>query len=201
MGSIWSNQREDVREMEWQKAIRLIIFPLLVIGASGCLSSLQTANTVDKFGLTVGVDTFRHPYVTVMPRAGIEAETNRPGIDIGAKLWLDAQDPGIMLLFEDVKIQAPKNRFVDVAIDAELLLYYPFSTSLLVSRDLGHLWTVYGEFEAILMCVLNPFDKDAFQKVTLGGKFKPISHVAFSLETNAVIGEPGLNWAAGITLY
>jgi hypothetical protein len=187
--------------MEWRKNIRFAGFLLIVIGVSGCLSSLQTANTVDKFGFTVGVDTFQHPYLVAMPRAGVEAKANKPGLDIGAKLWADILDPEIMLLFEDVKVQIPKNRFIDVAVDAEFLLYYPFSTSLLISRDIGNLWTVYGEFEAVFLCVLNPFDKDAFHKITIGGRFKPIHHIAFSLETNAVIDEPGLNWAAGIILY
>ncbi len=187
--------------MKWQKSIGYIIFLLFVIGTYGCFSSLQTAETVDKFGFTVGIDTFQHPYLVAMPRAGIRAQANRPGLDVGMKFWFDIWDPKAKLLFEDVKIQAPENRFVDVAVDVEFLLYYPFSTSLLVSRDFGHLWTFYGESEAILMGVLNPLDKDAFYKVTLGGRFKPIRHVAFSLEANAIIGEPGLNWAAGISLH
>jgi hypothetical protein len=85
-----------------------------------------------------------------MPRVGSKATPKQFGIDFGFDLATDeptTPDGGlpIVLLGEDFKLQIPKNRYVDLALDLKFWWIYPSDLCFIISKDLSKVFTLYGK--------------------------------------------------------
>jgi hypothetical protein len=130
-----------------------------------CFSAPQTANTTDGVSFTFGLYEYSTPIrrvspfpgyqpkshyenrflIIFMPRVGTKAIQKQFGIDFGFDLATEEPPPGgelpIVLLGEDFKLQIPKNRYVDFAIDLRFWWIYPSDLSFIISKDLNKLLT------------------------------------------------------------
>lgn len=191
-------------------AIPAIVAALI---SSGCLTTFQTAKTVNGLALTGGVQLRpsyyggTHQAFVLMPRVGFDARQDRPGVDLGVRLTVFPEKvrssrhwPTWVGVSEDVKLQLPKNGFADIAFDAEFWLHYPVSGSVLLSKDLDSKLTLYGECE--LLGSLDIFSGDAVVKVTGGAEVNLSRHLSMLWEVEHWLSErdetPGIGIALGI---
>lgn len=132
-----------------------------------CFSAPQTATTTDGGTFTFGIYELstrkvhispfyhaqphyeNHYHIIFMPRVGTKATQKQFGIDFGFDLATDEPPPNgelpIVLLGEDFKLQIPKNRYVDFAIDLKFWWIYPSDLSFIISTDLSKFLTLYGK--------------------------------------------------------
>ncbi len=131
---------------------------VIAIVTNGCFTNFQTAKTVEGTSLTVGWQRIQWEdrwtdYYVFMPRFGRAARRGRFGYDVGirAVLIYNPEKKGNPLgptLLEDFKLQFPKNRIADLAVDTEFWGIFPMNLSVLLSKDLWGRVTPYCEFEA-----------------------------------------------------
>lgn len=154
------------------KDIRYIlsIFPiLLLLSVSGCFTTLQTAKTTDGASFTTGIQRYQveeekfHPVyekhyesyhlLVLMARFDRIATRHKVGWDFGLKFLTDKIDHGnydpVGFLSEEFKVQFPRKLPFDLALAAELWLYYPGSFSVLLSKDLSPKFTLYSELKLV----------------------------------------------------
>jgi len=150
------------------------IGPILIILLFTCFypitsfSAPQTANTADGATFTFGVYELstkkrtlvspfyqgkrhyeNHYHIIFMPRVGTKATQKQFGIDFGFDLATEEPPPDgelpIVLLGEDFKLQIPKNRYVDLALDLKFWWIYPSDLCFIISKDLSKVFTLYGK--------------------------------------------------------
>ena len=173
-----------------------------------CLSAPQTANTTDGATFTFGIyelstkkriwvspsyrgkSHYENRYhIIFMPRVGSKATPKQFGIDFGFELatnWSTSpQDPPVVLLGEDFKLQIPKNRYVDMALDLRFWWIYPSDLFLLISKDLSKLFTLYGKGGWSNRSYIIPREEDenrVISMLTLGSQIKLDKNVSFLVE-------------------
>ena len=174
-----------------------------------CFSAPQTANTTDGVTFTFGVYELstkkrirvspfyqgkthyeNHYLLIFMPRVGRKASQKQFGIDFGFDLATDVQttpDGGlpVVLLGEDFKLQIPKNRYVDFAIDLRFWWIYPSDLFLLVGKDLGKVFTLYGKGGWSNRSYIIPHEEDENRVIsmfTLGSQIHLDKNVSFLVE-------------------
>jgi hypothetical protein len=172
-------------------------------------SAPQTANTTDGATFTFGIYELstkkgirvspsyggkshyeNHYHIIFMPRVGTEATQKQFGIDFGFDLATDAEetpDGGIpvVLLGEDFKLQIPKNRYVDLALDLRFWWIYPSDLFLLISKDSGKLFTLYGKGGWSNRSYVIPHEEDENRVISmliLGSLIKLDKNISFLAE-------------------
>ena len=184
----------------------LSIFPILsLLSVSGCFTTLQTAKTTDGASFTAGIQRYQvkkekfHPIyekqyesyhlLVFMTRFGRMATRNKVGWDFGLKFLTDKIDHGnydpVGFFSEEFKVQFPRKLPVDLALAAELWLYYPGSFSVLLSKDLSPKLTLYSELKFVgALYDLSEREKNfGFRpKGTLGTEINLIKNLSFLFE-------------------
>lgn len=135
----------------------LLLLSVITLVTHGCFTNFQTAKTVEGTSLTAGWQRIRREdhwadYYVFMPRFGRAARRGGFGYDVGIRAVLghnpENKKPVMPTLLEDFKLQLPKNRVADLAVDAEFWGIFPMNLSVLLSKDLWGMVTPYCEFEA-----------------------------------------------------
>jgi hypothetical protein len=175
-----------------------------------CFSVPQTANTTDGVSFTFGLWEYSTPvrrvspfpgyqpkshyenhYLLIfMPRVGRKASQKRLGIDYGFELATDpepSKDDGlsIVLLSQDFKLQIPKNRYVDLALDLRFWWIYPSDLFLLIGKDLSKPFTLYAKGGWSNRSYIIPREEDenrVISMLTLGSQIKLDKNVSFLIE-------------------
>jgi hypothetical protein len=173
-----------------------------------CLSAPQTANTTDGVSFNFGLYEFSTPnirispgrptkinyknhYVVIfMPRVGRKASQHQLGIDYGFELATEPEpskddELPIVLISQDFKLQIPKNRYVDLALDLRFWWIYPSDLLLLISKDSGKLFTLYGKGGWSNRSYVIPHEEDenrVISTLTLGSQIKLDKNVSFLVE-------------------
>ena len=173
-----------------------------------CFSAPQTANTTDGGTFTFGIyelstkkriwvsPSYRgkshyenHYHIIFMPRVGTKATQEKFGIDFGFELATEEPPPDgelpIVLLGEDFKLQIPKNRYVDFAIDLRFWWIYPSDLSFIISRDLSKFLTLYGRGGWSNRSYILPREEDmnrVISMLTFGSQIHLGKNVSFLVE-------------------
>jgi hypothetical protein len=184
----------------------LIILLFTCFHPIACFSAPQTANTTDGATFTFGIYelstkkvirpfSYREPHyenhyhIIFMPRVGGKATQKQFGIDFGFDLATEEPPPDgelpIVLLGEDFKLQIPKNRYVDFAIDFRFWRIYPSDLSFIISKDLSKVFTLYGKGGWSSRSYILPRKEDenrVISMLTLGSQIKLHKNVSFLVE-------------------
>jgi hypothetical protein len=196
--------------MQYPSFKLLLIFFLLstCFYPLACFSAPQTANTTDGGTFTFGIYELstqkriwaspdyhgeahyeNHYHIIFMPRVGTKATQEKFGIDFGFELATEEPPPDgelpIVLLGEDFKLQIPKNRYVDFAIDLRFWWIYPSDLSFIISKDLSKFFTLYGKGGWSNRSYIIPREEDmnrVISMLTLGSQIHLGKRVTFLVE-------------------
>jgi hypothetical protein len=174
-----------------------------------CFSAPQTANTTDGATFTFGIYELstkkriwvfppyqgkshyeNHYHIIFMPRVGSKATQKQFGIDFGFDLATDELTtpdggPPVVLLGEDFKLQIPKNRYVDLALDLKFWWIYPSDLSFIIGKDLSKVFTLYGKGGWSNRSYIIPQEEDenrVISMLTLGSQIHLDKNVSFLVE-------------------
>jgi hypothetical protein len=186
-----------------------IFLTLSLLSVSGCFTTLQTAKTTDGASFTTGIQRYHvkeekfHPayekhyksyhLLVLMARFGRMATRHKVGWDFGLKFLTDKIDHGdydpVGFFSEEFKVQFPRKLPFDLALAAELWLYYPGSFSILFSKDLSPKFTLYSELK-FMGALYDLSERDEIfalrPKVTLGTEINLIRNFSFLFEVERI---------------
>lgn len=173
-----------------------------------CFSAPQTANTTDGGTFTFGIYELstkkriwvspsyqrkshyeNHYHIIFMPRVGAKATPKQFGIDFGFDLATEEPPPDgglpMVLLGEDFKLQIPKNRYVELALDLRFWWIYPSDLCFIISKDLSKSFTLYGKGGWSNRSYIIPREEDmnrVISMLTLGAQINLDKNVSFLVE-------------------
>jgi len=192
------------------KSLICLLFTLSILSSLSCFSSLQTAKTRGGFGLAAGVYRYEvlrhwknhyenHYFLILAPSIGKVAQKNKSGIEGRLKLLTDVIDKdseGLWFVSEELKLQIPKNKLLDFSFAGELWFYYPGSLSILVSKDLNKIITLYGQYKLIAGPYLlseGDFKRDIMSTVNLGTELNLTKNISALFEMEKWLSKEWIN--------
>ncbi len=211
-----------------KNSCRTFIFPLfaaLICCSLSCFSSLQTAKTTDGFGITTGAyryEFLRHPsnqwedhyFLIIAPSIGRAATERRLGLEGRLKLLTDVIDKdgesALWFPTEELKVQAYKNKFIDIAFTAEFWIYYPGAFSIILSRDINKFLTFYGQYKMLAGPYLlseRDFEQHLMSTLNLGTEINLNRNISVLFEIEKWLSEKWLidreltRYSAGVSFH
>jgi len=135
------------------KRIFFIMAISFVLFTGGCLTTLQTARIRSGPGLTIGYQKlpFQYHEVTgvIIPSLGISAQKDRLGFSFSFPVLIEYNyEYGSWEgwnVSDEIKIQLPQNKWLDIAIGGDFWLYIPIERFLIISRGISRKLSLYGE--------------------------------------------------------
>jgi len=131
----------------------------MILFNTGCFVTLQTGKIKPGPAFTVGYLTLpmenHKSSVILRPSIGLSAKKNRFGVEVAFPFYFEYEDWGnqkwceLWCISDEIKVQFPLNKWADVSVGADLLLYVPMSKFIIISKELNDVVSLYGEVRYI----------------------------------------------------